>query len=114
MCLISRPWRLRHGDACAVERAADALHRRWIDAEPLGNDPYARPPRSRQSLTDSFLQRRGYRRSAKPLPLALGPRKPRADAFLNHSALELSKYAHHLKHRLACRRRGVEPLLAQE
>ena len=34
---------------------------RWIDAEPLGNDPYARPPRSRQSLTDSFLQRRGYR-----------------------------------------------------
>src|SRR5262249_28895288 len=31
------------------------------DAEPLGNDPYARPPRSRQSLTDSFLQPRGYR-----------------------------------------------------
>src|SRR6516165_7012555 len=44
------PQWLRHGgdDACAVERAADALHCRWIDAEPLGNDPYARPPRSRQ------------------------------------------------------------------
>jgi hypothetical protein len=53
---------LSDGDACAGERAADALHCRWIDAEPLGNDPYARPPRSRQSLTDSFLQRRGYRR----------------------------------------------------
>ena len=102
-----------HGDACAVERAADALHCRWIDAEPLGNDPYARPPRSRQSLTDSFLQRSGYRRPTKTLPLAPGPRKPGADAFLNHGALELGKYAHHLKHRLACRRRGVEPLLAQ-
>ena len=56
-----------HGDDCALERAADALHGRWIDAKPLGNDPYARPPRSRQSLTDSFLQRRGYRRPTKPL-----------------------------------------------
>src|SRR4029450_1777633 len=114
MCLISRPWRLRQGDACAVERAADALHCRWIDAEPLGNDPCARPPRSRQSLTDSFFQRRGYRRPTEPLPLAPGPRKPGADAFLNHGALELGKYAPHLKHRLASRRRGVEPLLAQE
>ena len=35
----------------------------------------ARPPRSRQSLTDSFLQRGGYRRSTKTLPLAPGPRK---------------------------------------
>ena len=33
---------------------------------------------------------------------------------LNHGALELGKYAHHLKHRLAGRRRGVDPLLAQE
>src|SRR5215831_13707064 len=94
--------------------AADALHCRWIDAEPVGNDPYARPPRRRQSLTDSFLQRRGYRRPTQTLPLAPGPRKSGADAFLNHGALELSKYAHHLKHRLAGRRRGVEPLLAQE
>jgi hypothetical protein len=54
------------------------------------------------------------RRPTKTLPLAPGPRKPGADAFLNHGALELSKYAHHLKHRLACRRRGVEPLLARE
>ena len=46
-------------------------------------------------------------------PLALGPRKPGADPFLNHGALELGKHAHHLKHRLACRRPGVEPLLMQ-
>ena len=90
-CAIPRTIKLC-GDACAVERAADALHRRWIDAEPLGNDPYARPPRSRQSLTDSFLQRSGYRRPTKTLPLAPGPGKPGADAFLNHGALELGKY----------------------
>jgi hypothetical protein len=54
------------------------------------------------------------RRPTKTLPLAPGPRKPGTDAFLNHGAFELSKYAHHLKHRLAGRRRGVEPLLAQE
>jgi hypothetical protein len=28
-------------------------------------------------------------------------RKPGADAFLDHGALELGKYAHHLKHRTA-------------
>src|SRR5262245_7975337 len=103
------------GDRDALERArADPLNRARIYAEPLGNEPYARSPRSRQSLTDSFFQRRGYRRPTKPLSLAPGPRKPGADTFLNHGALELSKYAHHLKHRLACRRRGVEPLLAHE
>src|SRR6478609_11214005 len=107
-------WASWAGDRARLERAADALHRRWIDAEPLGNDPYARPPRSRQRRTDSFFQRRGYRRPTKPLPLAPGPRKPGADAFLNHGALELGKYAHHLKHRLTRRRRGVDPLLAQE
>ena len=85
------------GRAC-LERAADALHCRWIDAEPLGNDPYARPPRSRESLTNSFFQRRGYRRPTKLLPLAPGPRKPGADTFLNHGALELGKHAHHPKH----------------
>ena len=72
-----------------------------------------RPGVARAARID-FLQRRGYRRPTKSLPLAPGPRKPGADAFLDHGALELGKYAHHLKHRLACRRRGVEPLLAQE
>src|SRR5439155_27299760 len=101
-------------DDDGLERAADPLHRRDVDAKLLGKNPHARAPRSRQSLTDSFLQRRGYRRPTKTLPLAPGPRKSGADAFLNHGAFELGKYAHHLKHRLAGRRRGVEPLLAQE
>jgi hypothetical protein len=33
---------------------------------------------------------------------------------LDHGALELSKHAQHLKHRLACWRRRVEALLMQE
>jgi len=33
---------------------------------------------------------------------------------LDHGALELGKHTHHLKHRLARRRRRVEPLLMQE
>jgi hypothetical protein len=33
---------------------------------------------------------------------------------LDHRALGLGEYAHHLKHRLAGRRRGVETLLVQE
>jgi hypothetical protein len=97
--------RPRHGDACAVERAADALHCRWIDAEPrsaMTRMP-GRPGVARASRI----------RPTKPLPLAPGPRKSGADAFLNHGALELGKYAHHLKHRLAGRRRGVEPPLQQ-
>ena len=59
------------------------MHRRDVDAKLLGKNPHARAPRSRQSLTDSFLQRRGYRRPTKTLPLAPGPRKSGADAFLN-------------------------------
>ena len=59
-----------------------------LRAEPLGNDPYARPPRSRQSLTDSFLRRRGYRRPTKTLPLAPGPRKPGADSIAPDGASE--------------------------
>ena len=66
MCLISRLLRLRHGDACAVERAADALHCRWIDAEPLGNDPYARPPRSRQSTNSLHFSAARYESAPEP------------------------------------------------
>ena len=40
-------------------------------------------------------------RLTKTLPLAPGPRKPGADAFLDHGALELGKHAHHLEHGLA-------------
>jgi hypothetical protein len=54
------------------------------------------------------------RRAAQALALALGPRKPGADSLLNHRPFELGKYAHHLEHRLACRRRGVEAVPMQE
>jgi hypothetical protein len=45
-------------------------------------------------------------RPPEAFALALGLRKAGADSFLNHGALELSKYAQHLKHRLAGGRRG--------
>jgi len=44
------------------------------------------------------------------LPSLLARASPARTSFLNDRPLELSKYAHHLKHRLAGRRRGVEPL----
>jgi hypothetical protein len=52
--------------------------------------------------------------TAEPLALALGPRQPGTNALLDDRALELGKDAHHLKHRLAGRGRGVEALLMQE
>jgi hypothetical protein len=52
-------------------------------------------------------------RSAKRLALILGPRKAGTDTFLNHGALEFGKHAHHLKHRLAGGRRGVDALLVK-
>src|SRR5262249_30027970 len=104
-----QPCASRDADAC-VERAADPLNSGRIDAKPCSDPAHALcASRLVQSLTDSFLQRRGYRRPTKTLPLAPGPRKPGADAFLNHGALELGKYAHHLKHRLACRRLTSSP-----
>jgi hypothetical protein len=70
-------------DAWRDERAADPLHCPRIDAKPSSDFALTGPSRSLQCLMDSFFQRRGYRRPAKPLPLALGPRKPGADSFLN-------------------------------
>jgi hypothetical protein len=60
-----------------------------------------------QGLTDAGFQLRGYRRPAELLALTTGSRKAGTDSFLDDRALELGKYAHHLKHRLAGRRRGV-------
>jgi hypothetical protein len=56
-----------------LERAADPLHRRDVDAKPFGKNPHAGAPRSRQRLTDSFCERRGNRGPAKPLPLVPSP-----------------------------------------
>src|SRR5262245_20405493 len=101
-----------HGDACAVERAADPLHRAGIDSELFGNDAHTGPPRGRQGLTDSFFECWGNRRTPEAFTLISGSRKPGTDSFRNHRALELGKHAHHLKHRLPGGCRGVEPLLA--
>jgi hypothetical protein len=60
ICLIlSGEW--LGDDAYPVERAADPLHRPGIDSKPFGDDPYTRPSRSRQGLTDSFSSAEGYR-----------------------------------------------------
>ena len=59
MCFIlSAEW-LGDDDADAVERAADPLHCPGIDSKPFGDDPYTRPSRSRQGVTDSFFPGRG-------------------------------------------------------
>jgi hypothetical protein len=50
----------------------------------------------------------------KLLAFILGPSKPGAHPFLNDNPLELGKDVHHLKHGLACWRRGVETLLVQK
>jgi len=43
-------------------------------------------------------------------PLRFGPRQTGVDPFPDDAALELCKHAEHLEHRLARRRRCVEPL----
>src|SRR5262249_49938283 len=103
---------LSDDDAYMVERAADPLHYPGIDSKPFGNDPYTGPPRSRQGPRIRFSS--GNWGASEAFTLAPGPRKASTDSFRNHRPLEFGKYAHHLKHRFACRRRGVEPLLAQE
>src|SRR5438105_931111 len=101
-------------DRVLLERAADPLHRARINSKLFGNDADTRPPRSRQSLTDSLFQCGGDWGTPKAFTLAPGARKASTDSFLNHRPLKLGKHAHHLKHRLPGRCRGVEPLLAQE
>src|SRR5262249_18260702 len=43
-------------DRVLLERAADPLHRAGVNSKLFGNDADTRSPRSRQSLTDSFLE----------------------------------------------------------
>src|SRR5262249_32779538 len=113
---LGKPIELQRGDrACAAfERAADPLHCARINTEAFCNDAHTWSPRSRQGIADSFFKCGSNWRAPQALPLALGPRKPGTDSFLNDGPLELGEHAHHLKHRLACRCPGVEALLAQE
>src|SRR5215831_20236417 len=101
-------------DRVLLERAADPLYGAGVNAKPFGNDADTGPPRSRQSLTDSFLECGGDWGPPKALTLTPGPGEASTDSFLNHRPLKLGKHAHHLKHRLSSRGRGVEPLLTEE
>jgi hypothetical protein len=74
--------------------------------------------RSRQSVTDSLFRLGGHSGAPERFPALgaarLGPGNASAHPLDNHAALELGKHAHHLKHRLAGGRRGVDALLMQE
>src|SRR5215467_11898842 len=97
-----------------LERAADPLHRARVNSKLFGNDADTGSPRSRQSLTDSFLECGGDWGPPKAFTLTPGPGEASTDSFRNHRPLKLGKHAQHLKHRLAGGCRGVEALLAQE
>src|SRR5262249_61323476 len=111
---FNRAERAMGGRGLRLERAAYPLHGAGIDAEPFGNDAHTGSSRRRQGLTDSSFECRGNWGAPEALTLTPGPRKPGADSFRDHRTLELGKHAHHLEHRLAGGRRGVEPLLAHE
>src|SRR5215831_9877900 len=67
MCFIlSAEW-LGDDDAYAAERAADPLHRPGIDSKPFGDDPYTRPSRSRQGLTDSYQVTKGLAKTIRAM-----------------------------------------------
>jgi hypothetical protein len=78
-----------HAHACgALERAADPLHRARINTKPSSDLAHALcAPRLAQSRTDAGFQLGGYLWPAEPLAFALGPRKPRADSFLDDRAI---------------------------
>jgi hypothetical protein len=102
--------------ARAVERAADPLHRAWINAKTLGNatHTFTGARTVAQSGLDTFLKFGRYPWTAKLFAFVLGPPKPGADSFCDHGPLKLGEHAHHLKHCLTARRRGVQALLMQE
>src|SRR5262245_15735565 len=78
------PIGLHHDGACAAfERAADPLHCARIDTEAFRNDAHTWSPTNRQGLTDSFFKCGSNWGAPQALPLALGPRKPGTDSFLN-------------------------------
>ena len=72
---------LNSAERACLERAADPLHRAGVYSKLFGNDPYTWPSRTRQSLTDSFLQCGGDWRPAEAFTLTPGPREASADSF---------------------------------
>jgi hypothetical protein len=59
-----------------LERAADPLYGAGINSEVFGNDAHTGPPRSRQSLTDSFFECRGDRGPPKAPPVGAERDRP--------------------------------------
>src|SRR5262249_13146507 len=53
---LSRPASLKDADRAVLERAADSLHCAGVNSKPFGNNAHTGPPRSRQSLADSFFE----------------------------------------------------------
>src|SRR5262249_22960510 len=98
----------------ADERAADPLHRAWVNAEPFGNAAYTLTSTLTlvQRRLDALLQL--GRSATQSFSLILGPPKPGADSFRDHRPLKLGKHAHHLKLGFATRCRGVQTLLMQK
>jgi hypothetical protein len=56
-------------------------------------------------------ERHGNEGAAAVLATGLGPSNAGIHPLADHCALELGEHAHHLEHRLAGRRRGVDALL---
>ena len=92
------------------------LHRARINAKTLGNTTHAFTSALTlvQGGLNSLLKLGGYPRPAKSFALVLGSPKPGTDSLCDHRPLKLRKDAHHLKHGLAARRRGVQALLMQK
>ena len=90
------------------------MHGAGINSEPRRNLAHPRSSRLGESGADGGfrLSRDGW--AAQTLAFTPRPRQASPHTLLNHCALEFSEHAHHLKHRLAGRRRRIETLLMQE
>ena len=73
------------------ERAADPLYGAGVNSKLFGNDADTGPSRSRQSLTDSFLECGGDWGTPKAFTLTPGPREASTDSFRNHRAPNSAK-----------------------
>lgn len=74
-----------------LERATDPLHCRDVDAKLLGKNPHAGAPRSRQGLSDSLCERRGYRGADQDASPRSGPSQALGSLrALNRAAINAS------------------------
>ena len=71
---LSGPALLKDADRAVLERAADSLHCAGVNSKPFGNDAHTGPPRSRQSLADSFFKCGGDWGTPEAFTFTPGPR----------------------------------------